>query len=70
MRFTVDCANSNNPLRLAVVITGERAVSAANLIRIGSAVRVEGFLRSTRRLESGLLETGFEVVANSVKSAP
>jgi single-stranded DNA-binding protein len=67
LRITVDAAQQPGGLAMAVVITGEAARRLCTGLRVGTNVRVKGSLTAVRRrLNSGLLETAYEVVAASI----
>lgn len=57
---------SGNPL--AVIMTGDAAKDSHAGLKTGANVRVNGSLKAVRRrLKSGLFETGYEVIAESIK---
>ena len=57
---------SGNPL--AVIMTGDAAKASRGSLKAGVCVRVDGSLKTVRRrLKSGLFETGYEVMAESIK---
>jgi single-stranded DNA-binding protein len=67
LRVTVECSETPGELALAVVMTGEAAASVAREIRNAGAVHVEGKLRAIRRrTRSGIVETGYEVIAQRI----
>ncbi len=69
MRLGVDCSpRPGEKLAFGVVMTGAEAGRLAGELKAGDEVRVLGSVRQvTRRLQSGLIETLFEVVASSVE---
>jgi single-stranded DNA-binding protein len=53
---------------LTVTMAGEAAKDSRAGLKAGVNVRVNGSLKSVRRrLKSGLFETGYEVIAESIK---
>jgi single-stranded DNA-binding protein len=68
LRMTVEAAEGSGDLALAVVMTGEAAQCLRASLKAGAEVRVKGSLKAVRRpLKSGLLETGYEVMADSIE---
>ena len=68
MRITVDAGDAPGDLALAIVMTGETAQRLRPALRAGAEVRVKGGLKAVRRrLKSGLIETGCEVIADSIE---
>lgn len=69
LRFVVDSADGPGELKMAVVMTGEQTQRLGAMLKAGAEVRVKGTLKAIRRrLKSGLIETGYEVVAESIAS--
>lgn len=67
LRFTVACGDEGGELALMVIVTGESAEQTRHAVKAGSAVRVAGSVRATkRRLKSGMFDTAYEVMAASV----
>ena len=67
MRMMVECADQPSDFALPVLLTGEDAERLRIKIKNGVQVRVRGSLKQVRRrLKSGILETGFEVSADSI----
>jgi single-stranded DNA-binding protein len=67
LRLTVDCAEREGDLAMAVVMTGEGAERSRGSFKPGAQVKVAGTLKTTRRrLKSGLYETAYEVMAASI----
>jgi hypothetical protein len=51
-----------------VVMTGERTLRLRTALKSGAEIRVKGSLKAVRRrLKSGLIETGYEVAADSIE---
>jgi len=66
LRITVEGGNDGN-LNLVVVMSGEEARRLHSGLQAGSEVRVTGFLKAVRRrLKSGIIETGYEVMADAI----
>lgn len=67
MRMMVECANQPGAFALPVLLTDEDAERLRAKLRNGVRVKVAGSLTQvSRRLKSGILETGFEVKADSI----
>ena len=68
LRITVDAADRSGGLALAAVITGESAQRLRPGLKAGAEVKVKGSLKAVRRrLKSGLIETAYEVMADSIE---
>ncbi len=72
LRFTVDCGAPGEELRLGIVMTGESALAARQLLVPSREVKVIGKLIGPRRALKGGSKTprpgaAFEVVAASVE---
>jgi primosomal replication protein N len=68
LRITVDAAERQGDLALGVVITGESAQRLSRELKAGGEVRAKGSLKAVRRrLKSGLVETGYELMADSIE---
>jgi primosomal replication protein N len=72
LRFTVDCGAPGEELRLGIVMTGESALAAKQLLAPGREVKVIGKLVGPRRALKGgsktpLSDAAFEVVAASIE---
>jgi primosomal replication protein N len=65
LRFTVDCGAPGEELRLGIVMTGESALAAKQLLAPGREVKVIGRMRTLKG--SLKTDTGFEVVAASIE---
>ncbi|HEY9159209.1 single-stranded DNA-binding protein [Candidatus Binatus sp.] len=65
LRFTVDCGAPGEELRLGIVMTGESALAAKQLLAPGRQVKVIGRMRTLKG--SLKTDTGFEVVAASIE---
>jgi single-stranded DNA-binding protein len=67
LRFPMEFGEqSNHPL--AVIMSGDAARASHPSLKTGVGVRVNGSLKTVRRrLKSGLFETGYEVIAESIK---
>src|SRR5690348_5667914 len=67
LRIVVDCGDAAGDLAMTVFMTGESAQRARASLKAGSQVKVAGSLKAARRrAKSGLLETGYEVMAASI----
>ena len=67
LRFAMEFAEPAAQPALAVTMTGEVASNARAGLKAGVNVRVNGSLKTVRRrLKSGLFETGYEVIAESI----
>ena len=65
IRFIVDCSMPGEELKLGIVMTGESALAAKEILRAGRQVKVSGRLRA---LKAGLKrDAAFEVIAGSVE---
>jgi single-stranded DNA-binding protein len=70
LRIQVEAADDPGAFALAAVMTGETARLRAGVLKSGAEVIVEGRLKAIRRrLKSGLTETAYEVVAESIEAA-
>jgi single-stranded DNA-binding protein len=68
LRIRVDTADGSGGLALAAVMTGENASRLRAGLKAGTEVRVKGSLKAVRRrLQSGLVETAYEVMAESME---
>jgi len=68
LRITVDAADRPGDLALPVVMAGEAAERLRPELKPGIAVRVKGSLKAVRRrLKSGLIETAYEVMTDSIE---
>ena len=72
LRFTVDCGAPGEELRLGIVMTGESALAAKQLLAPGREVKVIGKLVGPKRALKGGSKTprpddAFEVVAASIE---
>ncbi len=65
LRFSVDCGAPGEELRLGIVMTGESALAAKQLLAPGREVNVIGRMRTLKG--SLKTDTGFEVVAASIE---
>lgn len=65
LRFTVDCGAPGEELRLGIVMTGESALAAKQMLAPGRQVKVIGRMRTLKR--SLKTDSGFEVVAASIE---
>jgi single-stranded DNA-binding protein len=65
LRFTVECGAPGEELKLGIVMTGESALGAKQLLEPGRPVRVIGRMRALKG--SLKKDTGFEVVAESIE---
>src|SRR5260221_9544625 len=64
LRMTVDCGAAGDDLKLAVVITGERASALKAILTPGQSVKVSGHLRSIKAGAPTLrIGQQFEVIA-------
>lgn len=65
LRFTVECGEPGEELRLGIVMAGESALAAKPLLERGRQIRVIGRLRALK----GKLKTdaAIEVVATSIE---
>jgi primosomal replication protein N len=65
LRFIVDCGTPSEELKLGIVMTGDSALAAKEILRAGRHVKVSGRLRA---LKAGIKrDAGFEVIAQSVE---
>ena len=65
IRFIVDCSAPGEELKLGIVMTGESALAAKEILRAGRQVKVSGRLRA---LKAGIKrDAAFEVIAESVE---
>jgi single-stranded DNA-binding protein len=65
LRFTVECGAPGETLRLGIVMTGESALGAKQLLEPGRQVKVIGRMRALKGSLKN--DTGFEVVAESIE---
>jgi primosomal replication protein N len=65
LRFTVECGAPGEELRLGILMTGESAIAAKQLLEPGRQVKVIGRMRALK----GSLKTvgALEVVAESIE---
>jgi hypothetical protein len=64
----VEAVEAPGDLALAVVMTGESGQRLHPGLKPGADVRVKGSLKAVRRrLKSGLIETAYEVMADSIE---
>jgi single-stranded DNA-binding protein len=65
IRFIVDCSAPGEELKLGIVITGDPALAAKEILKPGRQVKVSGRLRA---LKAGMKrDAAFEVIAESVE---
>ena len=65
LRFTVECGAPGEELRLGIVMAGESALGARQLLEPGRHFKVIGRMRA---LKGGMKkDAGFEVVAESIE---
>jgi primosomal replication protein N len=65
LRFTVECGAPGEELRLGILMTGEAAIAAKQLLEPGRQIKVIGRMRA---LKGGLKTVGaLEVVAESIE---
>lgn len=68
LRFIVDCSAPGEELKLGIVMTGDSALAAKELLRPGRQVKVSGRLRALKAgIKSVRADAGFEVIAQSVE---
>ena len=68
MRFVVDCSTPTEELKLGIVMTGDSALAAKEILRAGRQVKVSGRLRVLKAgIKSVRADAGFEVIADSVE---
>jgi single-stranded DNA-binding protein len=68
IRFIVDCSTPTEELKLGIVMTGDSALAAKEILRGGRQVRVSGRLRALKiGMKSVRADEAFEVVAQSVE---
>jgi primosomal replication protein N len=68
LRFTVDCGAAGEELRLGVVMAGESALAAKQILEPGGRVKVIGRVRALKvGLKTARPDAAFEVVAASVE---
>jgi single-stranded DNA-binding protein len=68
IRFIVDCSTPTEELKLGIVMTGDSALAAKEILRAGRQVRVSGRLRALKiGMKSVRADEAFEVVAQSVE---
>ena len=65
LRFTVECGAPDEELRLRIVMTGESALGAKQLLEPGRQVKVIGRMRALKG--SLKKDAGFEVIAESIE---
>ena len=69
IRFIVDCsAPGGEELKLGIVMTGDPALKAKEILKPGRQVKVSGRLRALKAgIKSVGADAGFEVIAQSVE---
>ena len=68
IRFIVDCSTPDEELKLGIVMTGESALAAKEILRAGRQVKVSGRLRALKiGMKSVRADEAFEVIAESVE---
>lgn len=68
LRTRMEFEQQSGDEALAIVMTGGSVEDTHASLKAGANVRVNGSLKSVRRrLKSGLFETGYEVIADSIK---
>jgi primosomal replication protein N len=68
LRFIVDCSTPTEELKLGIVMTGDSALAAKEILRAGRQVKVSGRLRALKAgVKSIRSDAGFEVIAQSVE---
>ena len=68
IRFVVDCSTPTEELKLGIVMTGDSALAAKEILRAGRQVKVSGRLRALKiGMKSVRADAGFEVIADSVE---
>jgi len=65
IRLIVDCSAAGEELKLGIVMTGDPALAAKEILKPGRQVKVSGRLRA---LKAGMKrDAAFEVIAESVE---
>ncbi len=68
LSFTAECGAPGEELRLRIVMTGEPALVAKELLEPGRQLKVIGRMRALRAgLKASRADAGFEVVAASIE---
>jgi single-stranded DNA-binding protein len=68
LRTRMEFAEQSGDDAMAIVMTGDSAKDIHASLKAGANIRVNGSLKSVRRrLKSGIFETGYEVIADSIK---
>jgi len=68
IRFIVDCSTPTEELKLGIVMTGDSALAAKELLRPGRQVKVSGRLSALKAgIKSVRADAGFEVIAEAVE---
>jgi len=68
IRFVVDCSTPTEELKLGIVMTGDSALAAKEILRAGRQVKVSGRLRALKiGMKSVRGDEAFEVAADSVE---
>ena len=68
LRFAMEFGPQSGESTMAVLMTGEAAQVLLSELKAAANVRVSGSLKPIRRrLKSGMFETGYEVMAESIK---
>jgi len=68
IRFIVDCSTPGEELKLGIVMTGDSALAAKEILRAGRQVKVSGRLRALKAgIKSVRTDAEFEVIAQSVE---
>lgn len=71
LRISVETDAGPGDLALAVLMIGDEARLIGAELKAGAQLRVRGVLRGVRRrLKSGIVETGYEVMADSIEMEP
>ena len=68
IRFIVDCGAPGEELRLGIVMTGDSALAAKEILQAGRQVKVAGRLRALKAgMKSLRTDEAFEVIAEAVE---